>query len=224
VIFFDIDGTLFKNKRAQTLAALSFYNRFKKLHVIYEESVFPERWNQVTENYVQLFFNNQLSFHQQRRNRLKEIFRKDFTNSEADKIFSVYLKFYEENWPLFDDVIPCINMFKSHKLGVISNGDKAQQRQKLRELNITERFDTVIISSDIGISKPDPKVFWYACKTTNNNPAKCYYVGDSLYTDAKAANLAGLIGVWLNREQHIEKDKNIVEIKTLSKLSQVIHS
>jgi len=224
VIFFDIDGTLFNNESAQTLAALSLYNKFKELQVIYEESVFPTIWNQATEKYVQLFLNDEISFHQQRRNRLKDIFRKDFTNSEAERIFSVYLKYYEENWTLFDDVIPCLNMLKSYKLGIISNGDKDQQRQKLRELNIIERFDTVIISSDIGIRKPNPEVFWYGCKTANENLAKCYYVGDSLYTDAKAATRAGLIGIWLNREKYKEKDNDIVEINTLSQLSQVIHS
>lgn len=44
-------------------------------------------------------------------------------------------------------------MLKPYKLGIISNGDKDQQRQKLRELNIIERFDTVIISEPIDLNK-----------------------------------------------------------------------
>ena len=224
MIFFDIDETLFDNKSAQNFAALKLYNEFQDLHVIYQKSAFPQRWNEVTEKYVQLFLVNKISFQQQRRNRLRKIFQKDFTNSEADEIFDIYLKFYEKNWQLFDDVIPCLNKLRPRKLGIISNGDKYQQRQKLRDLNILDRFEVIVISDDIGISKPNPEIFWHGCKKANENLAKCYYVGDDLHTDAEAASEAGLKGIWLNREQEKRKDKAIIEVSTLYQLAKVIQS
>jgi putative hydrolase of the HAD superfamily len=140
MIFFDIDETLFDNNSAQYFAALSLYDQFQELQGIYARSAFPHRWNAVTEKYLQMFFTNQISFQQQRRKRLREIFQKDLSNRKADKISGIYLKYYEKNWRLFEDVIPCLNILRSRKLGIISNGNKDQQRQKLRDLNILERF------------------------------------------------------------------------------------
>jgi putative hydrolase of the HAD superfamily len=224
MIFFDIDETLFDNKSAQYFAALSLYDQYQELQIIYAKSAFLQRWNAVTEKYLQLFFANQISFQQQRRKRLREMFKKDLSNREADKISAIYLKFYKKNWGLFDDVIPCLNTLSSRKLGIISNGDKDQQRQKLRDLNILERFEVIIISDDIGISKPDPKIFWHGCKKANEKLAECYYVGDNFHTDAKAASEARLKGIWLNREPDKGKDATLIEISTLSQLPEMIQS
>ena len=171
-----------------------------------------------------IFFANQISFQQQCRKRLREIFQTDISDEQADRLAAIYLKFYESNWGLFDDVIPCLNLFRSRKLGIISNGQKVQQRQKLRNLSIIERFAVIIISDDIGVSKPDPKIFRYGCKTANKKPADCYYVGDNLDTDAKAASAAGLTGIWLNREQEKGNDASLMEIRTLSQLPKLIRS
>ena len=224
MIFFDIDETLFDNKSAQYFAALSLYDQYSEIQKIYEKSAFLQRWNAVTEKYLQRFFANHISFQQQRRKRLREIFQKDLSNRQADKIAAIYLKFYESNWGLFDDVIPCLNILRSRKLGIISNGEKDQQRQKLRDLNILDRFKVIIISDDIGISKPDPKIFWHGCKTANEKPADCYYVGDNFNTDAKAASEAGLKGIWLNMEKNKGKDTTLMEIRTLFQLPEVIQS
>ena len=51
MIFFDIDETLFDNKCAQNFAALKLYKECQDLHVTYEESAFPQKWNEVTEKY-----------------------------------------------------------------------------------------------------------------------------------------------------------------------------
>ena len=222
MIFFDIDETLFDNKGAQDCAALKLYSEFQELHKIYDESAFPQRWEAVTEEYVQQFLAHKISFQQQRRNRLRKIFQKDFTNRAADELFAVYLEFYEDHWQLFDDVIPCLDMLRPRKLGIISNGDKNQQRQKLEALNILNRFKVVVISDDIGISKPDPEIFRYGCKKANEDLANCYYVGDNPDTDARAACAAGLNGIWLNRKQMKRNDANIPEVSTLSQLAKMV--
>ncbi len=118
----------------------------------------------------------------------------------------------------------CTFFLELEQLGIISNGDKYQQRQKLRDLKIIERFEVIVISDDIGISKPNPEIFWYGCKKAKENLAKCYYVGDNLHTDAKAASEAGLKGIWLNREQEKRKDEAIIEVSALYQLPKVIQS
>ena len=218
MIFFDIDETLFDNFSAQDSAAKKFFGVFPELQSLFSESNFPKIWADTTEKHLQFFFEYKISFQQQRRNRIKEIFRKNFSDEEADKIFTVYLSLYEESWQLFQDLIPCLNALAHLKLGIISNGDRSQQRQKLRELCIDNKFETVVISDDIGISKPDPEIFQYACRRAKQDPANCYYVGDNFRTDAEAAISAGLGGIWLNRDHHHNGENHIPQITTLHQL------
>ena len=79
-----------------------------------------------------IFFANQISFQQQCRKRLREIFQTDISDEQADRLAAIYLKFYESNWGLFDDVIPCLNLFRSLKLGIISNGHRSTET-KIKE-------------------------------------------------------------------------------------------
>ena len=153
MIFFDIDGTLADHKSADRAAALAFQRDHAE--------VFPEapdefavRWYAVAEKHINRHFAGELTFQGQRRARLQELFahHSPLTDTEADKLFQTYLKRYEENWFLYPDVMPCLDHFARHVLGVISNGDSNQQRKKLRQLGIIERFSTVLVSGDLGVA------------------------------------------------------------------------
>ena len=48
-----------------------------------------------------------------------------------------------------------------YRLGVISNWDESA-RSLLDEHGLTEYFDTIVISSEVGIAKPEPEIFEFA--------------------------------------------------------------
>lgn len=222
MIFFDIDETLFDNGGAQQTASRKLYRDHEVLHELYPERAFPGIWDRVTEKYVRHYLSKQISFQEQRRRRLREIFQNDLMENEADGIFSTYLKYYEESWRLFDDVLSCLDELKEYDLGIISNGDSAQQRLKLSKLNILDRFAVIVISDDVGISKPNAEIFKYACNTTGVKPESCFHVGDSLALDARAACEAGLKGIWLNRKTEKKIDPGMMEIRHLGRLAEIV--
>ena len=218
MILFDLDDTLFDNSGAEIKAAKRFYEKNQGLDHFAGPDDFVEKWRVTTETYLQMFIEGWLSFQEQRRHRLKDIFRQSFSEGEADALFKQYLELYEDNWELFTDVLPCLERLASWSLGIITNGNSSQQRQKLNELGISDCFDIIIVSEDVGVSKPDPQIFRHACKTAGNKPSDCFYVGDKLETDALAASAAGLTGIWLNRN-HLKAELNgIHEIHTLDAL------
>ncbi len=53
---------------------------------------------------------------------------------------------------------------KDYELGIVTNGDSEQQRSKLEKLEIGEYYITVVSASDIGIAKPNPRIFEIACE------------------------------------------------------------
>jgi putative hydrolase of the HAD superfamily len=222
MIFFDIDDTILDNQGAETSAAIEF-------HQLYS-NVFPEppdefacNWRMITEKHVQRYLSGELSFQCQRRERLKELFYhyRILTDIEADNIFQSYLEAYERNWSIFPDVKPCLEQLSGIELGIISNGDSSQQRQKLIATEILDRFSVVIISEDVGISKPDEKIFLEACRIAKVSPSECWHVGDNLEADYKGSQSAGLKGIWLNRNG-MDSTNGVKSIKSLSELTRVI--
>jgi len=137
--------------------------------------------------------------------------------------FRKHLAGYERNWRLYDDVLPCLHSLRNYSLGIVSNGDSKQQRQKLDCTGIAAFFTSVVISGDVGVAKPAPAVFERCITELGFSPNKVVYVGDCLETDCAGASGAGLHGVWLNR---VGIDggtgSSITAIASLGQLSGVI--
>lgn len=225
MIFFDIDGTLLDYNYAEREGILNFFRTNNNLFCFTEQQSI-ELWKQLSTKYFEKFLNNELSFQEQKRLRMIELFKKvevNLTVQEADEQFEIYLSLYRENWKAYADVIEALDELKKigYPLGVISNGDFHQQVDKLQRMGVEEYFNCVITSSEVGAAKPDKSIFMEACLRTNSPIESCFYVGDRLDTDALGSKMAGMTGIWLNRtdkQQHPE----IVIIRSLRELIQVI--
>lgn len=196
MIFFDIDGTLVDHAGAERKAAIRF-GKSMGLDVDVEES-FLHRWQQASERYLKLYFQRAITFEEQRCLRLQEIFCRSLTAKEASRLFAVYLSEYEENWRLYDDVTSCLERLDT-RLGIITNGNLAQQTKKLVNTSIIHYFDEIVASEDVGASKPEAAIFEAAKRKSQVNNQSCIYVGDRLEVDALGAAQAGWSGIWLNR-------------------------
>ena len=103
-------------------------------------------------------------------------------------------------WIIYDDTIPTLEKLRSLNipLGVLSNFDSRLYRV-LRALNLADFFESITISTEVGVAKPDPKIFEIALSKHGCEPENAWHVGDSLREDYEAANAAGLRGVLLDR-------------------------
>jgi len=111
----------------------------------------------------------------------------------------------EEERPvrLYSDSRRCLDILKGERraLGVVSNStSEAAVRRILDRVGILDYFDRVVSSGTEGVEKPDPEIFRRAVARMEVRPAEAVFVGNLARTDAKAAEVAGLHGVWLNRE------------------------
>lgn len=79
-------------------------------------------------------------------------------------------------------------------LGVISNSD-GRLEWRLSEIGILDRFDFVIDSAIVGISKPDPRIFQDALSRSSLSPEEAVYVGDYYEVDVRGARAAGMLPV-----------------------------
>ncbi len=83
----------------------------------------------------------------------------------------------------------------THPTGVLTNGAGHQQRAKLERHGLEAVVDAVIVSGDVGMRKPDRRIFDRARRAL---PADDYvYVGDSYEEDIVGARDAGFRTVYV---------------------------
>lgn len=85
--------------------------------------------------------------------------------------------------------------------GVITSGLTVKQAEKLLRLGIYPYLTptAIYISEQIGINKPNVKLYRRACSDLNLKPAHCMYVGDRPERDIDPANALGMITVRMRR-------------------------
>lgn len=85
------------------------------------------------------------------------------------------------------------------RLGVITNNLEAEQHTKLRKLRLFDHFEMLAISEEVGVPKPDPKIFEVALDRMKLDVGEVVMVGDSLTSDIAGALGVGMPCVWLDR-------------------------
>ena len=84
---------------------------------------------------------------------------------------------------------------QGYRLGLITNGTGARQRQKLALLGLEAAFDAVLISGEFGAAKPDVSIFQEMSNRLETSPEHLAFVGDSPETDILGANRAGMVSI-----------------------------
>lgn len=80
------------------------------------------------------------------------------------------------------------------RLGVITEGLAVKQAEKIHRLRLAEYFDptAIFISDEIGISKPNPKLYLRALDNLGLTAGEVLYVGDNPLKDIDPANRVGM--------------------------------
>ncbi|KAJ9187502.1 hypothetical protein P3X46_002951 [Hevea brasiliensis] len=121
------------------------------------------------------------------------------TGCTNDDYFEEVYKYYANGdaWRLPDGAYETLFLLKDTgvKLAVVSNFD-TRLRKLLKDLNVIDLFDALIVSSEVGYEKPDPNIFKAALDQVNVEASKAVHVGDDLKADKDGANAIG-IDCWL---------------------------
>ena len=86
----------------------------------------------------------------------------------------------------------------SYRLGILANQER-WIRDALARDGLDRFFDFWSISAEVGVDKPDPRIFEHALAQAGVRPDRCAMVGDRLDNDIAAAKAQGMRAVWLLR-------------------------
>ncbi|MCJ7568779.1 MAG: HAD family hydrolase [Anaerolineales bacterium] len=107
-------------------------------------------------------------------------------------------------------------------LGMISNaGDVENVQRLIDKVEIRSYFDPIIISSSIGIRKPDPRPFEMVLDRWKVNPSSVVMIGDTLEADVLGAKGVGIHQIWLKPEAEASTVTQITPEKIAEKLVDI---
>ena len=236
VVLFDLDDTLMAH-RAAVDAGIALHMSERAYEA--EHAAAQELWHDLEEEHYHAYLAGRLTFEGQRRARARDFalaHGEELDDLAAGAWFARYFERYRDSWSLHDDAVPALDALAEAlpgvRFGIITNGELGFQQAKLDRLGITDRFDHVVASGHVGVTKPDPGIFGLAmARFASDAPVTAAaYVGDRLVTDAIGAATAGLVGVWLNRagasmaddESAAAAVAGVVEIGSLADLAPVL--
>lgn len=110
------------------------------------------------------------------------------------------------------------------RVGIVSNNLLEEQQQKLKHCALGAHVDVLVVSEEVGVSKPDPRIFEVALERLGVTAREAVMLGDSWSADIRGALAAGIRPIWFNRrrEPSPEPDAGIAELHALEPVAAVL--
>jgi len=195
-LLFDADGTLFDYDLAESTA---LEKTFKQIGRGFEPR-YVGLYRQINEKIWQEYERGEISQALLRTRRFRLLFEAIGFDANPEIFSEVYLQNFAACSDLIEDAEDTVKAL-SGKVGMvlITNGLTTVQRPRLARSAIGGYFADIVISDEVGVAKPDRRIFDIAFGRMNH-PRKdeVLIIGDSLTSDMKGGNDYGIDTCWFN--------------------------
>jgi putative hydrolase of the HAD superfamily len=118
----------------------------------------------------------------------------------------------------FPDVLPTLRSLleRGKTLAVVSNWDPALSTL-LAELGLAEFFTFILPSAEIGVEKPDGRIFKLALQRLGLRPQEAVHIGDKYEADVVGARAVGITPILLDRKGKA-RYQDVICISSLAEL------
>lgn len=194
VVLFDLDDTLYLERDYVYSGYKVIANFIGEKYNLLSDDLYFKMIELSKESYSNVF------------NRLFNFYDIKIDNNELKKIIGIY-KNHFPNIKLCKDSEKAINILleKGIRLGLITDGDSIQQRNKINALKIEKYFEKIIITDELAPNrefwKPNKKAFEIMVDFFKEEPRNMLYIGDNLNKDP-----FGALEVGINFKQIRRKD------------------
>lgn len=204
-VLFDIDDTLFSTTRFAKVARTNAVRAMVQAGLDVAEDVVLRELDEVlaefSSNYDHHF--DQL---------LKRLRPKALQNVNPALIVAAGVAAYHDTkfreLKPFPDVIPLLSALRTAGLvtGILTHGWTTKQAEKIVRLGLLPHLDrrAVFISDQLGVSKPNPKIYALALRDLGLRPEEAMYVGDSPSHDITPPKSLGMKAVWARRASRFQ--------------------
>ncbi len=201
-IFFDLDETLLDTSGCRPPAVEASFHAAASVYPQLQLEAWRKASEEVKGEMHDLWLNSPNSGAELLREGSYRILKKLGVDDRelAAHVSHAYYRTWVSHLNLFPEVHEVLAALRGRfRLGIVSNGPSDLQRYKLKLFDLEHEFDPIVISGEVGIAKPDPKIFRYALELAKVSPSEALYVGDSPVYDIVGAKSVGMKMAWVNR-------------------------
>lgn len=204
-IVFDLDDTLVDTKVAFAAAIGAVASVFLPHVPRSRHTEAVAMWRADEGGLYRAYTRGELDFETQRMHRanaLQSAFDGDGLDDAAyEQWREVYTSAFGRAWVAHDDAAPVLRELVAVGIpvGVLTNAARETQTAKMERTGLAGLAPLLVTVDDLGVGKPDPRIFHEACRLLGTERSRTVYVGDELDVDARGALAAGLHGVWIDR-------------------------
>lgn len=224
-LFFDLDRTLWDFDKNSENALKFLFEETQSIHQLPSFYKFNQVYKEINAKLWKKYGKGKISKEELRDTRFsKAFFKLGLNNSELNNHFNVeYLRISPLQTAMFPNTIETLEQLKKDGfyMHIITNGFKEVQHTKLKNCGLFDFFDVIVSSEEIGINKPDLRIFQHAMKLANAQPKHSVMIGDDLNVDVIGAERAGMFGIHFDPKREIKKD-NDFRIRDLKELADVL--
>ncbi len=202
-VFFDLYGTLlvYGDMQAAWSDWLSvLYEQLAKGGLSMSREEFAERCDGFFERPRPPAQDDGLTLYERRIQALGAELGLDLGDVAFSKAADASINAWQRHVPIDPDAHAVLGALRTRKtLALVSNFDHPPHVYLLlSELGLARFFDSVVVSGEVGVEKPDPRIFAMALAQTGLEPREVIYVGDTA-EDVQGALAAGLCPILIRR-------------------------
>ncbi|HET6527892.1 MAG TPA: HAD-IA family hydrolase [Balneolaceae bacterium] len=225
-IYFDLDDTLLDHKTAERAALGDVHGNFSIFNNIVSEAL-AEVYHEVNVEQWLLYSRGDVNREELQRNRFEMTLQQlSLDAAQYEKVGNYYLQCYQNHWQWINGAESMyLRVLQKFPAGLLTNGFAETQRLKFEKFGLHKSATHTVISEEVGVLKPDPKVFQHATELAGVEPDEILYVGDSYSSDIEGGANFGWNTAWFtdngNCQQYEKADFVFSDCKDLCKFLNV---
>lgn len=220
-ILWDVDGTLLNFLKSENAAIKECFRNFG-LPECTDEMV--EVYSGINEGYWKLLERGEITKSELFTSRFRDFFAKIGVTCDEAEFNALYQRTLGIHIFPNDNSLELVRSLKGkvHQYAV-TNGSAVAQERKLRVSGLDRLFDGIFISDKVGAEKPTVEFFDRVFAQIPEGRGEVVIVGDSLTSDIRGANNAGIACCWYNPEgksapENLRIDYTITDLNQITAL------
>lgn len=222
-IYFDLDDTLLDHKSAEIAALQDVHQHFPLFEPVSADAL-AETYHQVNSKQWSLYSKGEVTREQLQRNRFELTLNQlRLDDARYKEVGNFYMQCYRNHWQWIDGAQQAYQQILAEfPVGILTNGFAETQKLKFEKFDLYDSADQVVISEDVGVLKPDPKVFQHATELAGVAPDDILYVGDSLTSDIEGGTNFGWNTAWFTRNGNSKHPKAEIVFNNFEVLTEFL--
>ncbi len=204
-IYFDLDDTLLNHKKAEENGLKDVHNHFAEVKSV-DLNKLIDVYHDINKGLWDEYGAGKIDRSILHRRRFEETFIALGIPSELyAEAGQVYMNYYRNHWEWIDHAKEAYSKIAArYEVGLMTNGFAETQKMKINKFGFRTSARHIVISEEVGVMKPNPKIFDHATELVNLERPEILYVGDSLNSDVKGGKNADWQVAWYTSKPNSE--------------------